>query len=160
MRPLHLFLSLGAVLALAALPAAASHIHREFCDTTESDCTSASSHREVQEKRPTSPAQALLVAAVSKGRSVMNPSIEIGYEAFLKGQKEKFGAIRGLDPRTLTVWVEHAGDYPVLRDAIDTVVEQKVVFDPERLEPGILEAIRHARDAETGRSEAKGPPSS
>ena len=87
----------------------------------------------------------------------MNENIEIGYEAFLRGEKEKFGAIRGLAPRTLTVWVEHAGDYPVLRDAVDSVVEQKVVFDPGKLEAGVLEAIRHAQDAETGRADADGP---
>lgn len=87
----------------------------------------------------------------------MNEDIEIGYEAFLKGQKEKFGAIRGVAPRTLTVWVERAGDYPVMRDAVDSVIEQKVVFDPDKLEGGVLEAIRHAQDAETGRTGATGP---
>ena len=80
----------------------------------------------------------------------MKETIEVGYEAFVSDQKEKFGAIRDIsrNGRELTVWVENAGDFVVPADAVVSVQEEKVTFDCRKLERRLREAIGHAHDAE------------
>ncbi|HYB98690.1 MAG TPA: hypothetical protein VEC57_06090 [Candidatus Limnocylindrales bacterium] len=80
----------------------------------------------------------------------MNEDIQVGYHAFTKDGTEEFGAIRGIDPerRRLTVYVENAGDFDVSADAVAQVGYQKVMFDCDKLDPELREAIVHAHDAE------------
>jgi len=78
----------------------------------------------------------------------MREPIEVGYEAFVSDQEEKFGAIRAVSPRELTVWVEHAGDFTVPIEAVVSVQSEKVTFDCSKLNHELRVAIGHAHDAE------------
>jgi len=80
------------------------------------------------------------------------PLIEVGYQAFVTGVDEEFGAVRDVVPDgrpELVVYVENSGEFVVPLEAVASVHDQKVVFDPARLEPGLTEAIRKAHDAES-----------
>jgi hypothetical protein len=80
----------------------------------------------------------------------MQEKIEVGYQAFIVGSSEEFGAVRDVAPdgKRLTVYVENAGDFVVSRQAVSEVHDQKVVFDPTKLEHDLQRAIGHAHDAE------------
>jgi len=78
----------------------------------------------------------------------MSERVEVGYQAFVADGGEEFGAVRQVLPDSLVVYVENAGDFVVPRAAIVKVHYQKVVFDGERLERRLRDAIRHAHDAE------------
>jgi len=80
----------------------------------------------------------------------MKFDIEVGDEAFVSDQRDKFGAIRDVskDGRTLTVWVEHAGEFPVPASAVVSAGEEKVTFDCAKLDLKLRRAIGHAHDAE------------
>jgi hypothetical protein len=80
----------------------------------------------------------------------MRHRIQVGFHAFLDGGDEEFGAIRAVSPRDqqLTVYVENSGEFTVPIEAVVSVQEEKAIFDPERLEARLLDAIRHAHDAE------------
>jgi hypothetical protein len=77
--------------------------------------------------------------------------IEIGYQAFVSDGGEEFGAVREVshDGKTLTVYVENAGDFHIPRAAVAAVHSQKVVFECAKLEPALRQAIGHAHDRET-----------
>jgi hypothetical protein len=80
------------------------------------------------------------------------PLIEIGYQAFVEGGDEEFGAVRDVVPDgrpELIIYVENSGEFAVPLDAVTKVHDQKVVFDPAKLEPKVTEAIRKAHDAES-----------
>jgi hypothetical protein len=74
--------------------------------------------------------------------------IEIGYQAFVSDGGEEFGAIRGVSPDGLVVYVENAGDFRVSLDAVKAVHSQKVVFECGKLDIRLRRAIGHAHDAE------------
>ena len=76
--------------------------------------------------------------------------IEIGYQAFISDGGEEFGAIREVsrDGKTLTVYVENAGDFFIPADAVTAVHSGKVIFDCDKLDGGLRNAIGHAHDAE------------
>jgi uncharacterized membrane protein YkvA (DUF1232 family) len=77
--------------------------------------------------------------------------IEIGFQAFLSGGDQAFGAVRALPrgaQKEILVYVENAGDFLVPPDAIETVDSQKVIFDGEKLDRNLRQAIDHAHDAE------------
>ena len=80
----------------------------------------------------------------------MDAAIEVGFQAFVSDGSDEFGAIRAIAPDrlTLTVYVENAGDFEVPVDAIASVHFQKVIFDPDKLDPKLRRAIGHAHDAE------------
>jgi hypothetical protein len=80
----------------------------------------------------------------------MRDRIEIGYQAFVADGGEEFGAVREIsrDGRTLTVYVENAGDFFVPVDAVLAVHSQKVIFDRDKLDDRLRDAIGHAHDAE------------
>jgi hypothetical protein len=80
----------------------------------------------------------------------MQQKIEIGFQAFILGSSEEFGAVRGVSPdgKQLTVYVENAGDFVVSRHAVREVHDQKVVFEPKDLDHQLQRAIGHAHDAE------------
>lgn len=80
------------------------------------------------------------------------PLIEAGYQAFVRGVDEEFGAVRDVVPDgrpELVIYVENSGEFVVPLDAVASVHDQKVIFDPDRLAPNLTEAIRKAHDAES-----------
>jgi len=76
--------------------------------------------------------------------------IEVGFQTFVSDGGEEFGAVREVsrDGKTLTVYVENAGDFHVPQAAVAAVHSQKVVFDCAKLEPALRRAIGHAHEAE------------
>lgn len=78
----------------------------------------------------------------------MPTRIESGYQTFLADGGEEFGAVREVLSGSLIVYVENAGDFEVPLEAVKAVHSQKVIFNPEKLDPIMREAIDHAHDAE------------
>ena len=79
------------------------------------------------------------------------PNIEIGYHLFVSGGTEEIGAVREVLPAgraEIVVDIENGGDWVIPLHAIESVVEQKVILSPERLDDRLREAIRHAHEAE------------
>jgi hypothetical protein len=74
--------------------------------------------------------------------------IEVGYQTFVSDGDAEFGAVRQLLPGGLVVYVENAGEFRVPLDAVKAVHSKKVVFDCERLDRRLRQAIGHAHDAE------------
>ena len=78
--------------------------------------------------------------------------IEVGYQTFVADGSDEFGAVRDVVPDgrpELVVYVENSGEFVVSLDAVTAVHDQKVILDPARLEPRLVEAIRKAHDAES-----------
>ncbi|MET0387236.1 MAG: hypothetical protein ABW321_14805 [Polyangiales bacterium] len=79
----------------------------------------------------------------------MPDKIKIGYQAFVQGRDEEFGAVRAiLSNEHITLYVENAGEFVVPRSAITSVQSEKVTFDWAKLDPQLQAAIEHAHDAE------------
>jgi len=76
------------------------------------------------------------------------PPIEAGYDVFVHDGDVKIGAVRAVNPREITVYVENAGDFSVPRTAVMEVVEGKVVLNCAHLDPAFRHAVGHAHDAE------------
>lgn len=74
--------------------------------------------------------------------------VEVGYQAFVSDGGEEFGAVRQVLPDEVVVYVENAGDLVFPMAAVEKVHFQKVVFSADKLDERLLEAIRHAHDAE------------
>jgi hypothetical protein len=80
--------------------------------------------------------------------AAMKHHVEVGYQAFVSDGGEEFGAVRQVLPGELVVYVENTGDLVFPMDAVEKVHFQKVVFSASKLDERLLEAIRHAHDAE------------
>jgi hypothetical protein len=79
------------------------------------------------------------------------PLIEVGYHLFVSGGNEEVGAVREVAPAgrpEIVVDIENAGEFVIPLKAIETVIEQKVILAPDRLEAPVREAIRHAHEGE------------
>ncbi len=81
----------------------------------------------------------------------MQENIEVGFQAFVDDSPEEFGAVRGVSPdgRSVTVYVENAGDFSVPADAVVSVQSEKVTFACRKLDRKLRVAIGHAHDEET-----------
>lgn len=64
---------------------------------------------------------------------------------------EEFGAVRAIAPdgRSVTVYVENAGDFVVPMNAVVSVQSEKVTFACRKLDPKLRATIGHAHDEET-----------
>lgn len=74
------------------------------------------------------------------------PRIEVGFQAFARGAEEEFGAVRDVRPadKELIVYIEDAGDVPVPLEAVESVVEGKVIIDVGKLDDSVQKAIARA----------------
>jgi len=74
------------------------------------------------------------------------PRIEVGFHAFARGSEEEFGAVRDVRPadKELIINIEDLGDVPVPLDAVDDVIEEKVIVDVSQLDEDVREAIAKA----------------
>lgn len=81
----------------------------------------------------------------------MIDSIQVGYQVYGKEGGEEFGAVRAVErghrPQ-LVVYVENAGDFVVLPDAIKAVHDQKVLLDLSLVGADMRNAVAHAHDRE------------
>jgi len=81
----------------------------------------------------------------------MIETIQVGYQVYSKEGGEEFGAVRAVErghrPQ-LVVYVENAGDFVVLPDAIKAVHDGKVILDLGRVGDDMRKAVAHAHDRE------------
>ena len=79
--------------------------------------------------------------------------IEVGFQAFVSDGGEEFGAVREIsrDGKTLTVYVENAGDFAVPLSAVKEVTDDKVVLDGSKLAADLRKAIGRAHSGEDPR---------
>jgi hypothetical protein len=78
----------------------------------------------------------------------MNEPIEQGYMAFLAEGKEGIGAVRGVSPDSIVIYVENAGEFIVPRSAVRKVHDKKVMLNPRALDKALLDALGHVHDRE------------
>jgi hypothetical protein len=81
----------------------------------------------------------------------MHESIEVGFQTFVNDKAgEEFGSVRAIAPdhKTVTVYVENAGEFKVPVSAIVSVQSEKVTFDCAKLDAKLRQAIGHAHDRE------------
>ena len=76
--------------------------------------------------------------------------IEIGFQTYLVGGGEAFGAARGCVPdlNALVVYVENAGDFVVPLEEVHCVHDGKVILDAGRIDERLRQVIAHAHDCE------------
>ncbi len=81
----------------------------------------------------------------------MREKVEAGFQTFVDDSPEEFGAVRGVAPdgRSMTIYVENAGDFVVPTAAVVSVQSEKVTFACGRLDRRLRAAIGHAHDRET-----------
>jgi hypothetical protein len=77
----------------------------------------------------------------------MREEIQIGFHVFVAGRQDSIGGVRKTSP-LLVIHVENGGEFVIQTDAVDAVHSQKVILSRDKLDPSLLEAIDHARDAE------------
>lgn len=75
--------------------------------------------------------------------------VTVGDHVFLLGNDEEIGAVRVVHKDHLTIYVENAGDFEIHGEQIQSVHDGKVVLDPAKAEPGLIEAAKHAHDSES-----------
>jgi len=78
----------------------------------------------------------------------MSEQIEIGYMAFVAEGREGIGAVRGVTPVTVVIYVENAGEFIVPMTAVRSVHDHKVMLNPRLLDEALLRAIGHVHDSE------------
>jgi hypothetical protein len=78
----------------------------------------------------------------------MHQKIEVGYQVFVTGKGDGFGAVRGVSSSGSGDLHRKRGDFTVPFQAVEAVHSQKVIFERTKLHRRIREAIRHAHDAE------------
>jgi hypothetical protein len=78
----------------------------------------------------------------------MNERIEIGFMAFVAEGADGIGAVRGVSPDAIVIYVENAGEFIVPMTAVRKVHDQKVLLNPRLLDKALLDAIGHVHDSE------------
>jgi hypothetical protein len=78
----------------------------------------------------------------------MKERIETGFMAFLAEGKEGIGAVRGVSPDSIILYVENAGEFIVPMKAVRKVHDQKVLLDARQLDRALLDAVGHVHDRE------------
>ena len=55
----------------------------------------------------------------------MREKMEVGFHAFIAGNCEEFGAVRGVFANGIIVYVENSGDFMVSLDAVEAVLRKR-----------------------------------
>jgi hypothetical protein len=77
----------------------------------------------------------------------MEERIGTEFRAFIDGHAAEFGAIRQVFSDGLIVYIENAGEFFVLFDAIKALDSQKVIFQYDKLDSRLQHAIRQTGPA-------------
>jgi hypothetical protein len=81
----------------------------------------------------------------------MVETIQVGFQVYSKEGGEEFGAVRAVErghrPQ-IVVYVENAGDFVVLPDAIKAVHDGKVILDLAVVGADMRNAVSHAHERE------------
>ena len=78
----------------------------------------------------------------------MTEAVEEGFDVFLHDGDKAVGAVREVHPKSITIYVENAGDFVVSRDAIHDVHDEKVVLDSAKLDKKLRDAIAQEHNRE------------
>lgn len=78
----------------------------------------------------------------------MQERIEVGQMVFVVDGGVGIGAVRETRRTEVVVNIQNAGDFVLPLSAVRDVHSGKVLLDVDRLEPAVVEALRHVHDAE------------
>ena len=78
----------------------------------------------------------------------MGEKIEEGFMVFIVDGADGVGAVEQVSAKSITVYVENAGEFEVPRSAIKDVHSEKVILEPKLLDRSFLKAIGHQHDSE------------
>jgi len=76
-------------------------------------------------------------------------AVTVGDQVFLDGSDEEIGAVRTVNPDHVVVYVENAGEFVVRGPHVKAAHDGKLVLDPKRAEPALIDAARAAHELET-----------
>lgn len=77
-----------------------------------------------------------------------NYEVAIGDHVFLEEGGEEIGAVRQIERDHLVVYIEAAGDFIVRGPEVKAIHYGKVVLEPDKVDPRLLEAARVAHERE------------
>ena len=77
-----------------------------------------------------------------------NYEVAVGDHVFLEEGGEEIGAVRKIERDHIVVYIEAAGDFIVRGPEVKAIHYGKVVLEPERVDPRLLEAARSAHERE------------
>lgn len=75
--------------------------------------------------------------------------VDVGFQVYLSEGGEEIGAVREVRPDHLVVYVEGAREFDVPGPAVLSAHDGKVVLDPSKVDPALLDAAQHAHESET-----------
>ena len=75
--------------------------------------------------------------------------VAVGDQVFLDGNDEEIGAVRQVMPDHVVVYIENAGDFVVRGPHVKSAHDGKLVLDPTRADPALVDAARTAHAGET-----------
>jgi hypothetical protein len=78
-----------------------------------------------------------------------NFTVAVGDHVYLEDGGEEIGAVRKIERDHLVVYVEAAGDFIVRGPEVKAILYGKVVLEPAKVDPRLLEAARGAHERET-----------
>lgn len=78
----------------------------------------------------------------------MREQVEEGQMVFVADGGVGIGAVREVRERELLINIQNAGDVLIPADAVADVHSGKVMLNLDRLDPAIVEKLRHVHDAE------------
>jgi hypothetical protein len=76
-----------------------------------------------------------------------NFEVSVGDQVFLEEGGEEIGAVRKIEHDHL-VYIEAAGDFVIRGPEVKAIHHGKVILEPEKLEPRLLEAAKGAHERE------------
>jgi hypothetical protein len=75
--------------------------------------------------------------------------VDVGFQVYLSEGGEEIGAVREAADDRVVIYVEGAGDFVIMGAQVHAAHDGKLILDRTKLEPKLLEAIRHAHEKET-----------
>jgi hypothetical protein len=75
--------------------------------------------------------------------------VEIGFQVYLEEGGEEIGAVRQVAHDHVVVYIEGAREFTIPGPAVRAAHDGKLVLDPKKVDPALLEAARHAHERET-----------
>jgi hypothetical protein len=80
--------------------------------------------------------------------AVHNFQVSVDDQVFVRGGEEEVGAVRHVAKDHLVVYIENGGDFRIEGEAVISAHDGKVVLDPDKLDPKLVDAIANAHAGE------------
>lgn len=74
--------------------------------------------------------------------------VDVGFQVYLRDGGEEIVAVRSVAPDHVVVYVEGAKDFVIPGTAVKAAHAGKLILDPSKVNPDVLEAARHAHESE------------